>query len=123
MQALALVVAALGCGSAPGGGGSTTAPPGERRQTPPVVVGAACSFEGEVHALVPPLPDRCDGVRRGSCTTLSLAGAPAPRLEEAVVWTGREIILWGGCAAAGFLAAGLFFGAVFFMASLRAAGS
>jgi hypothetical protein len=33
----------------------------------------------------------------GTWTTMSITGAPAPRGDHVAVWTGNELVVWGGC--------------------------
>ncbi len=77
---------------------------------PPEAVGAPCRLdeaprlagpEPEVPELLPAAGDPCAGVGDGSCAAMSLEGAPAPRIDEAIVWTGTELLVWGGCANVG----------------------
>ena len=35
--------------------------------------------------------------KAGTWTTTSIAGAPAPRGDHVAVWTGKELVVWGGC--------------------------
>ncbi len=52
-------------------------------------------------ALVDPEADPCAGVHDGACAPMSREGAPSPRIDEAIVWTGSELLVWGGCANVG----------------------
>jgi hypothetical protein len=37
----------------------------------------------------------------GAWTTTSITGAPAPRGDHVAVWTGKELVVWGGCGGDG----------------------
>lgn len=37
----------------------------------------------------------------GRCKLIESVGSPYPRVHEEVHWTGREILVWGGCAMVG----------------------
>ena len=47
----------------------------------------------------------------GAWTPTSLAGAPSGRIRHAEVWTGQEMIVWGGCNGPSPCATSLFTGA------------
>ena len=70
--------------------------------------GLACASDGFCHAAAtelctaPPMPD---GGRAGAAGSgagpdtwqpLATLGAPSPRSDSSMVWTGHEVIVWGG---------------------------
>jgi hypothetical protein len=48
---------------------------------------------------LPAISDRPDGCSDETWTTISTINAPAPRASHTAVWTGSEMIVWGGTVA------------------------
>jgi len=45
---------------------------------------------------LPTIPDPADGCTDDTWTTTSVINAPWARIEHTAIWTGSEMIMWGG---------------------------